>query len=177
MPQIEVSFDIDANGIVHVNAKDLGTGKEQSIRITASSGLTEDEIEQMVKDAEVHADEDHKRRETVEAHNQLDGLIYQTEKNLAEHGGEVDPAREVDHRGGARGGQEGARERRCGADEGGDWSGSRTAQHKLAEAMYAKAARPGAGARRRRRRRGRQRRDDRRSRAAATTSSTPTSRK
>ena len=92
LPQIEVTFDIDANGIVHVNAKDLGTGKEQSIRITASSGLTEDEIKQMVKDAEVHADEDRKRREAVEARNQLDSLVYQTEKNLSEHGGELDAA-------------------------------------------------------------------------------------
>src|SRR5213079_1994117 len=71
MPQVEVTFDIDANGIVHVNAKDLGTGKEQSIRITASSGLSEQEIKQMVKDAELHAAEDHKRRETVEARNHL----------------------------------------------------------------------------------------------------------
>ncbi len=74
MPQIEVTFDIDANGIVHVHAKDLGTGKEQSIQITASSGLSEDEIEQMVKDAELHAAEDKKKREAVEARNQLDQL-------------------------------------------------------------------------------------------------------
>jgi molecular chaperone DnaK len=90
MPQVDVSFDIDANGIVHVSAKDLGTGKEQSIRITASSGFSESEIKQMVKDAEVHADEDRQRREAVEARNQLDSLIYQTEKNLNEHGAEVD---------------------------------------------------------------------------------------
>ena len=72
MPQVEVTFDIDANGIVHVNAKDLGTGKEQSIQITASSGLSEDEIKQMVKEAEAHAAEDKKKREAVEARNQLD---------------------------------------------------------------------------------------------------------
>src|SRR6202158_5872041 len=77
MPQIEVTFDIDANGIVHVHAKDLGTGKEQSIRITASSGLTEQEIKQMVKDAEVHAADDHKRREAADARNQLDSIVYQ----------------------------------------------------------------------------------------------------
>ena len=92
MPQVEVTFDIDANGIVHVNAKDLGTGKEQSIRITASSGLNEQEIKQMVKDAELHAAEDHKRRETADARNQLDSLIYQTEKSLKDHGGDVDAA-------------------------------------------------------------------------------------
>jgi len=90
LPQIEVTFDIDANGIVHVNAKDLGTGKEQSIRITASSGLNEAEIKQMVKDAEVHAAEDHKRREAADARNQLDSLVYQTEKSLREHGGDLD---------------------------------------------------------------------------------------
>ena len=112
VPQVEVTFDIDANGIVHVNAKDLGTGKEQSIRITASSGLSEDEIKQMVKDAEAHADEDHKRREAVEARNQLDSLIYQTEKTLNEHGGEIDAAAKSNDRGRPRGRQEGAREQR-----------------------------------------------------------------
>ncbi len=90
VPQIEVTFDIDANGIVHVSAKDLGTGKEQSIRITASSGLTEEEIKRMVKEAEMHAAEDRKRRETAEARNQLDALVYQTEKNLKEHGAALD---------------------------------------------------------------------------------------
>ncbi|MCX8073224.1 MAG: molecular chaperone DnaK [Candidatus Binatia bacterium] len=92
VPQIEVTFDIDANGIVHVSAKDLGTGKEQSIRITASSGLTEEEIKRMIKEAEMHAAEDRKRRETAEARNQLDALVYQTEKNLKEHGSSLDAA-------------------------------------------------------------------------------------
>src|SRR5213075_2141573 len=73
VPQVEVTFDIDANGIVHVGAKDLGTGKEQSIQITASSGLSKDEIDKMVKDAASHADEDRKKREAVDARNQLDG--------------------------------------------------------------------------------------------------------
>ncbi|MFW6085195.1 MAG: molecular chaperone DnaK [Gemmatimonadota bacterium] len=82
VPQIEVAFDIDANGILHVSAKDKATGKEQKIRIEASSGLEESEIEQMVKDAEAHASEDKERREAVEARNRLDSLIYQTEKNL-----------------------------------------------------------------------------------------------
>src|ERR671931_573556 len=90
MPQIEVTFDIDANGIVHVGAKDLGTGKEQSIKITASSGLSEEEIKQMVRDAEAHAAEDKKRKETVEARNHLDSLVYSTEKSLKEYGGGPD---------------------------------------------------------------------------------------
>ncbi|RMG39253.1 MAG: molecular chaperone DnaK [Candidatus Dadabacteria bacterium] len=82
VPQIEVTFDIDGNGIVHVSAKDLGTGKEQSIKITASSGLTEEEIEKMVKDAEEHAEEDRRKRELIEARNQLDALVYSTEKSM-----------------------------------------------------------------------------------------------
>jgi len=90
VPQIEVTFDIDANGIVHVAAKDLGTGKEQSIKITASSGLSEEEIKQMVKDAEAHAAEDKKHKETVEARNQLDTLVYSTEKSLKEYEGDLD---------------------------------------------------------------------------------------
>ena len=89
VPQIEVTFDIDANGIVNVSAKDKGTGKEQQIRIQASGGLSEDEIERMVKEAETHASEDKKRRELVEARNQADALIHMTEKNLAEHGDQV----------------------------------------------------------------------------------------
>src|SRR6201988_49063 len=90
VPQVEVTFDIDANGIVHVAAKDLGTGKEQSIKITASSGLSEEEIKQMVREAESHAAEDKKRRDTVEARNQLDSLIYSTEKSLKEYAGDLD---------------------------------------------------------------------------------------
>ncbi len=89
VPQIEVAFDIDANGIVHVSAKDLGTGKEQKIRIESSSGLSEDEIERMVKDAEVHADEDKSAREAAEARNEADSLIYATEKSLSDYGDKV----------------------------------------------------------------------------------------
>ncbi|RBI82673.1 molecular chaperone DnaK [Rhodosalinus halophilus] len=92
MPQIEVTFDIDANGIVNVSAKDKGTGKEQKITIQASGGLTEDEIEKMVKDAESHAEEDKKRRELIEAKNQAESLIHSTEKSVEEHGDKVDPA-------------------------------------------------------------------------------------
>ncbi len=91
MPQIEVTFDIDANGIVSVSAKDKGTGKEQKITIQASGGLSDEEIEQMVKDAEAHAEEDKNRKELVEARNQAESLIHSTEKSLEEHGDKVDP--------------------------------------------------------------------------------------
>jgi len=84
VPQIEVTFDIDANGILNVSAKDKATGKEQSIRIEASSGLSDQEIDQMVEDAEEHAEEDKHQRELVEAKNQADNLVYQTEKNIKE---------------------------------------------------------------------------------------------
>jgi len=89
MPQIEVAFDIDANGIVHVSAKDLATQKEQSIKITASSGLSKDEVEKLVRDAQTHTEEDKKRRKAAEAKNQADTLLYQTEKNLKEHGEKI----------------------------------------------------------------------------------------
>ncbi|MBF0467549.1 MAG: molecular chaperone DnaK [Desulfamplus sp.] len=90
VPQIEVTFDIDANGIVHVSAKDKATGKEQSIRITAASGLSDEEIKRMVRDAELHADEDRKKRELVDAKNSAESLINQSEKTLKEHGDKVD---------------------------------------------------------------------------------------
>ncbi len=90
IPQIEVAFDIDANGIVHVSAKDLGTGKEQKIKIQASSGLTEEEIEKMTKEAEMHSGEDKKKRELVEAKNQADNLVYTTEKSLKDIGDKLD---------------------------------------------------------------------------------------
>lgn len=92
MPQIEVTFDIDANGILNVSAKDTGTGKEQKITITASSGLSDEEIEQMVKDAEANAEEDKQKREEVENRNQADSLVYETEKNLNEFGDKIDDA-------------------------------------------------------------------------------------
>lgn len=92
MPQIEVTFDIDANGILNVSAKDTATGKEQKITITASSGLTDAEIEQMVKDAAAHAEEDKQKREEVEIRNRADSLVYETEKNLKEFGDKVDDA-------------------------------------------------------------------------------------
>ncbi|TAJ77490.1 molecular chaperone DnaK, partial [bacterium] len=139
MPQVEVTFDIDANGIVHVSAKDLGTGKEQSIKITASSGLSEEEIKQMVKDAEAHATEDKKRKETVEARNHLDSLIYSTEKSLKDYSGELDT--------GVKQNIEAALEKAKKALESQDVQTIRSAadelshsSHKLAEAMYAKAS-------------------------------------
>ncbi len=89
VPQVEVSFDIDANGILHVSAKDLGTGKEQSIQIKSSSGLSEDEVKKMQRDAEQHAEEDKKKSELVNARNQADQVIYSTEKTLKEHGDKI----------------------------------------------------------------------------------------
>ena len=90
MPQIEVTFDIDANGILHVSAKDLGTGKEQKITITASSGLSKDEIEKMRKDAEAHADEDKaKRKEEIETRNEADNAVYRTEKLLKDNADKI----------------------------------------------------------------------------------------
>jgi molecular chaperone DnaK len=88
-PQIEVTFDIDANGIVNVSAKDKSTGKEQQIKIQASGGLSDDEIEKMVKDAEVNAEEDKKKREGVDIKNTADALVFQTEKNLKEYGEKI----------------------------------------------------------------------------------------
>ena len=139
VPQIEVTFDIDANGIVHVAAKDLGTGKEQSIKITASSGLSEDEIKKMIKDAEAHAAEDKKHKETVEARNHLDSLIYSTEKSLKEYGNDLDS--------GVKDNIDNALKKAREALEGQDAQTMRAAaeqlsqsSHKLAEAMYAKAS-------------------------------------
>lgn len=92
LPQIDVTFDIDANGIVSVSAKDMGTGKEQTIKITASSGLSEEEIDKLIKDAEIHAEEDKKKRELVDARNMADSMIYSTEKSVKEVGDKLDDA-------------------------------------------------------------------------------------
>jgi molecular chaperone DnaK len=139
LPQIEVTFDIDANGIVHVSAKDLGTGKEQSIQITASSGLSEEEIEKLVKDAETHAEDDKKKRALVDARNHADGLIYQTEKSMKELGDKIDPS--------LKSNVEGVIERLKKAMEGTETDEiTRLTEeltqtsHKVAEAMYAKAS-------------------------------------
>ncbi|NVN91672.1 MAG: molecular chaperone DnaK [Desulfuromonadales bacterium] len=137
IPQVEVTFDIDANGIVHVSAKDLGTGKEQSIRITASSGLSKEEIEKMVRDAEAHADEDKKKRETIEARNHADSMVYSTEKSLKEFGDKIDAVE--------KGNIENKIAHLKKVMEGDDGEAIKTATdelaqsaHKLAEAMYAK---------------------------------------
>jgi molecular chaperone DnaK len=139
VPQIEVAFDIDANGIVHVNAKDLGTGKEQSIKITASSGLSEAEIEKLVREAEAHAEEDKKRKELIEARNHADAMVYSVEKNIKEFGDKVDAAEKTRI--------EEAIATTKKALEGDDIEAIKKAQddlmnvsHKLAEAMYAKTA-------------------------------------
>jgi molecular chaperone DnaK len=147
VPQIEVTFDIDANGIVHVSAKDLGTGREQSIRITAPSGLTEEEIRNLIKEAELHAEEDHRKKELAEARNQADTLIYTTEKTLADLGDKVDAATKADiesHIASLKTAMEGTDTqaiKRASED-------LMKASHKLAEQMYAKTGTggPGAGA-------------------------------
>jgi len=144
VPQIEVTFDIDANGIVHVSAKDLATGKEQSIRITASSGLSKEEVEKMIRDAEMHAEEDRKKKELIEARNQLDSLIYTTEKTLNENREALDEA--------SRSNLESAIEKAKKAMETDNAEEIKNAtqeltnaSHKLAEAMYAKASQQQAG--------------------------------
>ena len=146
MPQVEVSFDIDANGIVHVAAKDLATQKEQSIKITASSGLSKDEVDKLVKDAQSHTEDDKKRRRVAEARNQADSLLYSTEKNLSEHGdkiGEDDKTKITEAIAGLRKAMEGD-------DPAAIETATQTlttASHKLAEEMYKKAsAAAGAGA-------------------------------
>jgi molecular chaperone DnaK len=139
VPQIDVTFDIDANGIVHVSAKDMATGKEQSIKITASSGLTEEEIKRMVKEAQSHSEEDRRKRELAEARNNADNLIYHTEKNLKEYTDKVaEPERNA---------IESAVQKLRQAMEGSDIDAMKKAteelqnvSHKLAEAMYAKAS-------------------------------------
>jgi molecular chaperone DnaK len=148
VPQIEVTFDIDANGIVHVSAKDLGTNKEQSIRITASSGLSKDEIDKMVKDAQAHAEEDKKRKESVEARNEADTAIYSVEKSLNEFGDKLsDSDRNAVTEKIAE--TKKAIETNDPAAIRAAVSALQTASHKLAEEMYKKAAasgaQPGAG--------------------------------
>jgi molecular chaperone DnaK len=139
VPQIEVTFDIDANGIVNVSAKDMGTGKEQSIKITASSGLSEEEIEKLIKDAEVHAEEDRTKRELADARNMADSLIYSTEKSIKEMGDKLDESTKADINSSIENLKkamegENAEEIKRLSDE------LTQASHKLAESMYARAA-------------------------------------
>ena len=143
VPQVEVTFDIDANGIVNVSAKDVGTGREQKITITASSGLSKDEIDKMMKDAESHAGEDEKRKATIEARNRLDGLVYSVEKSFSENKEKLDSA--------AAGEIESAISDAKSALGGEDTEAMnnafdrlQTASHKLAEVLYSQAgAAPG----------------------------------
>ena len=145
VPQVEVTFDIDANGIVNVSAKDLGTGKEQKITITASSGLSKEEVDQMMKEADVHADEDRKRREEVEAHNRADQAAYAAEKLISDSGDKLSAE--------AKQSIEAAVGAVKTANEGTDIAAINTAvealtaaQHKAAEELYGQAGSSGAGA-------------------------------
>ncbi len=140
VPQIEVTFDIDANGIVHVSAKDRATSKEQSMTITGQSSLDRDTIQQMVRDAEAHAEEDRRRRDEAEARNNADTLVYQTEKLLREQGDKALGRRQGRGRGGARRPEERARRHRRRADQDGD----RTA-HDREPDVHAEALRGGIG--------------------------------
>jgi molecular chaperone DnaK len=145
IPQIEVTFDIDANGILHVSAKDMATGKEQKITITASTGMSEEEIQKMVKDAEMHQEEDKKKKDEIELHNQLDNLVYSTEKTLNESRDKIgaDEAKSVEDvlnsaREAAKSGD--AARMKPALDE------VTKASHKLAEILYKQTTGPGAGA-------------------------------
>ncbi|MBK8276790.1 MAG: molecular chaperone DnaK [Nitrospira sp.] len=150
MPQIEVTFDIDANGIVHVSAKDLATQKEQSIKITASSGLSKDEVEKLVRDAQSHTEDDKKRRKLAEAKNQGDNLVYQTEKNITEYGDKIS----ADDKTKIQDAVAALKKALEGTDAEAIESATQslmTASHKLAEEMYKKTAasagpQPGASA-------------------------------
>jgi molecular chaperone DnaK len=140
VPQIEVTFDIDANGILNVTAKDNATGKDQKITITSSSGLSKEEVERMAKDADAHAAEDRSQRDSIEAKNQLDSMVYNVEKMLKEHGDKIS--------GSERGDVENAladAKKALESSDKGQMEKARealtTASHKLAEQMY-KAAQP-----------------------------------
>jgi molecular chaperone DnaK len=142
MPQVEVTFDLDANGIVNVSAKDMGTGREQKITITASSGLSKDEIDKMMRDAESHSADDARKREEIEARNRLDGLVYQMEKTLADNrdkvgavASDVESAIAEAKKALAEGGVEKLNDA---------FNQLQTASHKLAEALYQQAPSPGA---------------------------------
>jgi molecular chaperone DnaK len=147
LPQIEVTFDIDANGILHVSAKDLGTGKEQSIKITASSGLNEEEIKKMMRDAESHVEDDKRKKQLAEARNDADTLIYTVEKSLKDYGDKLTDSEKKDI-------QDALERCRNVKDTGTEASEIKSAiedltakSHKLAEHIYRTAgAQAGAGA-------------------------------
>src|SRR5262249_13022585 len=143
MPQIEVTFDIDANGIVNVSAKDMGTGREQKITITASSGLSKEEIDKMMRDADAHSAEDATKREEIEARNRLDGLIYQMEKTLNENrekvgavAGEVETAIADAKKAITDGGVERMNDA---------FNALQSVSHKMAEALYQQSSATGEG--------------------------------
>src|SRR5207237_748590 len=145
VPQIEVTFDIDANGIVNVSAKDLGTGKEQKITITASSGLSKDEVDRMMKEAESHADDDRKRKEEIELRNRADQAVYAAERMLKDTGDKLSAA--------DKSAIESAMDAVKKANEGTDAAAVQhaldqltTAQHKAAEALYKQGAAGGGSA-------------------------------
>jgi molecular chaperone DnaK len=147
MPQIEVTFDIDANGILHVNAKDKGTGKENKITIKANSGLSEDEIQKMVKDAELNATEDKKKLELVQARNQADAMIHSVKKSMAEHGEKLDAGEKEKIESALKDAEEALKsEDKATIDA--KTEALMTASQKLGEKMYAdaQAAQAGAGA-------------------------------
>jgi molecular chaperone DnaK len=141
MPQVEVTFDIDANGIVNVSAKDMGTGREQKITITASSGLSKDEIDRMMRDAESHSAEDVQKREEIESRNRLENLVYQMEKTLNENREKIgDVAGEV---------ETSIADAKKAIEEGGTprmtdaFNNLQTVSHKMAEALYQTASATG----------------------------------
>jgi molecular chaperone DnaK len=139
VPQIEVTFDIDANGILHVSAKDRATNNEQKITITSSSGLSKEEVEKMAKDAEAHQGEDRQRREQIEARNQLDSMVYNTEKMLHEHRAKIGEAEVKNVEEALANAKEAIKE--GGLDKLRAANDRLTqASHKLAEAMYAASA-------------------------------------
>jgi molecular chaperone DnaK len=144
VPQIEVTFDIDANGILNVTAKDKATNKEQKIQITSSSGLSKEEVDRMAKEAEAHASEDKAKREEIEARNQLDGLVYQVEKTLKEHGDKISG----DEKGQVESAIADAKKALDGSDAAAMNSAREKltqASHKLAEVMYKATQAPPAG--------------------------------
>jgi molecular chaperone DnaK len=143
MPQVEVTFDIDANGIVNVSAKDMGTGREQKITITSSSGLSKDEIDKMMREAESHSADDARKREEVEARNRLDGLVWQIDKTFNENKEKLDGATQTQV-------ETAIADAKKALEEGGverlneAFSNLQSASHKLAEALYQGGASSGA---------------------------------
>jgi molecular chaperone DnaK len=151
VPQVEVGFDIDANGILNVTAKDLGTGKEQKIEIKAGSGLADAEVERMVKDAEAHADDDRRQRELVEARNEAENAAYQAEKQLQEMGDTVDESSKTEIEAAIKDVRDNL-ESEDAAELRSKTEALQSAWHKVSEQMYAaasaqaQAGQPGEGA-------------------------------